>query len=121
VLFRSERKIDFDVVTLPTHNSNEVLLLCVQAMKSFFDIDKWQINQPIVISDLYKELTGVDGVQTISKIIIKNLSDESLGYSNIVYDINEATKNGVVYPSLDPAIFEVYYPNVDIKGRTVNY
>ena len=113
--------VDFDIVPLPTYNSNEVLLLCVEAVKGFFDIDKWQINQPIVISDLYKELTGVDGVQTISKIIIKNLSDESLGYSNIVYDINEATKNGVVYPSLDPAIFEVYYPNVDIKGRTVNY
>ena len=113
--------VDFDVVTLPTHNSNEVLLLCVEAMKSFFDIDKWQINQPIVISDLYKELTSVDGVQTISKITIKNLNDESLGYSNVIYDINEATKNGVVYPSLDPAIFEVHYPNVDIKGRTVNY
>ncbi len=113
--------VDFDIVTLPTHNSNEVLLKCVEATKEFFNIDKWQINQPIVISDLYKELTGVDGVQTISKIVIKNLCDELLGYSNILYDINEATKNGVVYPSLDPAIFEVLYPNADIKGRTVNY
>jgi len=41
------------------------------------------------------------------------------GYVNI-YDINSATKNGVIYPSLDPSIFEVKFPNRDIKGRVVN-
>ena len=30
-----------------------------------------------------------------------------------------ATIGNVVYPSLDPMIFEVKYPNQDIQGRVV--
>ena len=29
------------------------------------------------------------------------------------------TKNNIIYPSLDPSIFELKYPNQDIKGRIV--
>ena len=28
-------------------------------------------------------------------------------------------KRGIVYPSLDPCIFEIKYPNKDIKGRVI--
>ena len=34
-------------------------------------------------------------------------------------DIEGATRNGNVYPSLDPSIFEIRYPNADIQGRVV--
>ena len=32
-----------------------------------------------------------------------------------------ATKNKIVYPSQDPAIFEIKYPALDIRGRVVTY
>ena len=38
-----------------------------------------------------------------------------------IYDLNTATKQGIIYPPLDPAIFEVKFPKKDIKGRVVNY
>jgi hypothetical protein len=41
------------------------------------------------------------------------------GYSEFSYDIPGAILNGVVYPSLDPSIFEVKYPQSDIQGRVV--
>jgi hypothetical protein len=41
------------------------------------------------------------------------------GYSGNVYDIKAATRNNIIYPSLDPSIFEVKYPDTDIKGRVV--
>ncbi len=44
-----------------------------------------------------------------------------LGYSGNVYDLNYATRKGIIYPSLDPSIFEVKFPNQDIKGRVVSY
>jgi hypothetical protein len=53
--------------------------------------------------------------------VFNNLYDSVLGYSGNVYDLSSATKNGIVYPSLDPSIFEVKFPNQDIKGRVVNY
>lgn len=112
--------IAFDVITLPDYNSYEVILKCVNRLKELFDIQYWKINQPIVMSKLYTELDRVDGVQSIPAIRINNLYDSSLGYSGNIYDIAAATKNGVIYPSLDPSIFEVKYPNTDIVGRVVS-
>jgi hypothetical protein len=109
--------LDFSIIVLPGYNSNEVLLKCISKLKDIFNIDKWQVNQPIVLSKLYAELDNVDGVQTVSNITIINLTGSDIGYSNNRYDIAAATRNGVIYPSLDPCIFEVKYPNKDIKGR----
>ena len=113
--------VNFDVLVLPNFNGNEVLLNCVNALKSFFEIDKWQIKQPIVYSDLFNTLLKVKGVQTVTNVLISNLNNSLLGYSTVYYSIKEATKNGIVYPSLDPCIFEVKYPDNDIKGRIVTF
>jgi hypothetical protein len=113
--------IDFEIVPLPNYNSNEVLLNCVEKVKEMFQIDRWQINEPIIVSDIFNILLTVKGVQTITSVKIKNINGSSSGYSDVIYDINDATRNGIVYPSLDPAIFEVKYPNNDIKGRVVTF
>lgn len=113
--------INFDIIPLPNFNANEVLLNAINAMKMMFDIDKWQINQPVVYSEIFTTLLAVRGIQTVTKISIENLNNEVDGYSNIVYDINGATRNGILYPSLDPSIFEVKFPNIDIKGRIATF
>lgn len=114
-------QVNFDIIPLRDRNANEVLLTCVNAMRDYFNIDKWQINQPIVLSDVYNMLLAQPGVQTVTKVNITNLNDSSLGYSNIFYGIQEATRNGIVYPSMDPMIFEVKFPDNDIKGRIATY
>lgn len=113
--------IDFEISVLPNYNSNEVLLRCVNELKSLFNIDKWQINQPIIKSDINTALANVKGVQSVIGFALTNLYDSDQGYSGNIYDLTTATKNGVIYPSLDPSIFEVKFPNRDIKGRVVNY
>ena len=42
-------------------------------------------------------------------------------YSQYAYDLQAATINDVIYPSLDPSIFELKYPSNDIRGRVVNF
>jgi hypothetical protein len=113
--------VNFDIITLPSFNANEVLLKCVDVMKSYFDIDKWQINQPISLNEIYSELLKITGVQTVTNVSVSNKNDSYSGYSDIVYDISGAIRNGIIYPSLDPCIFEVKYPNIDIKGRIATY
>ena len=49
----------------------------------------------------------------------KNTSNSGASYSANVYDLQAATKDGVIYPSMDPAIFEIKFPNTDIEGRVV--
>lgn len=109
--------IDFDIITLPDQNANQVVLRCIDRLKQYFDVKKWQINQPIVISNIYTELDRVEGVQTIVSVKLKNLYDQTLGYSGHAYNIDQATKDGILFPSLDPSIFEIKYPNNDILGR----
>jgi hypothetical protein len=113
--------IEFEISVLPNYNSNEVLLKCINELKTKFDVSTWQINQPIVKSDITNTLANVKGVQSVVGIVYSNLYDNALGYSGNVYDLTSATKNGVIYPSLDPSIFEVKFPSQDIKGRVVNY
>ena len=112
--------VNFDIIILPNFNSNDVLSKCIVALQDFFAISKWAINEPIVLRDLYILLDAIEGVQTVKTVNIVNLVGENLGYSPYAYDINGATISNVVYPSLDPSIFEVKYPNTDIQGRVVN-
>jgi len=111
--------IDFDITVLPEYNNNEVIFNGIQALKDYFQIDKWQINEPILLKDLFILLDKIDGVQTVKNINITNKVGANLGYSNFAYDVKGATVNNVVYPSLDPMVFEVRFPDTDIKGRVV--
>ena len=52
-------------------------------------------------------------------VLIENKYKTADGYSGNVFDTQTATRDGVVYPSLDPSIFEIKYPNIDIEGRVV--
>jgi len=109
--------VNFEIIVTPNSNNNEVILNCISAIQDYFNRDKWQINQPIMLRDLYILLDKVKGVQTVKLITIENKAGTSLGYSPYAYDILGATQNNVIYPSLDPSIFELRYPQQDIKGR----
>jgi hypothetical protein len=111
--------VNFEIVVLPNFNSNQVLSSCFSQLISYFKIDNMQINQPILINELYLLLNSVEGVQNVKNISFNNKVGESLGYSKYAYAIEGATQSGVVYPSQDPSIFEVKFPNTDIKGRVV--
>ena len=113
--------VNFEIIVLPNYNSNEIILACANTLKAYFNIDRWQINQPIIFRDIYVLLDQIEGVQTVKKVYFNNLSGEALGYSAFGYDLEGATIDGVLYPSIDPSIFEVKYPNRDIKGRVVSY
>jgi len=108
----------FDIVPLPNFNAREVLLSCVNRLRDHFNIDNWQINQPIILKDLVTLLATTAGVQSVlGNPRIVNKWKTSDGYSGNTYDIELATRNGVIYPSLDPAIFEIKYPDTDIQGK----
>ena len=113
--------VDFEIIVLPQYNNNLVITNCITAIQDYFNIDKWQINEPIMIRDLYILLDKITGVQTVKNISITNKYGSLLGYSIYSYDISGATINNIVYPSLDPMIFEIRNPDSDIKGRVVSF
>ncbi len=118
--------VNFAILTKAEFAKNDVLLRCVSAVKDFFDIDRWQIGQPIVLADIAYELSLIDGVASVvppvdsdTVIKIENKYKVGQGYSGNFYDIKNSMIDGVLYPALDPSIFEVKFPNADIKGRVV--
>jgi len=113
--------INFDVVVRPNYNGKLVINNCLNVLQSYFNIDQWQINQPILISDIYSTLDQVEGVQTVQKVDIINKAGTNSGYSQYSYDIKGATINNILYPSLDPSIFEVKNLTTDIQGRVVTF
>jgi len=113
--------VNFDIVVRPNYNNKLVINNCLNVLQSYFNIDKWQINQPIIMSDIYSNLDQVEGVQTVQKVEIINKAGTNSGYSQYAYDIKGATINNILYPSLDPSIFEVKNLTTDIQGRVVTF
>ncbi len=126
--------VKFNILTKTGYNGEQVILQAVQRVKDFFNLEKWQIGQPIVLSDLAYQISLVDGVSAVvppddvdddvsaqdrPPVQIVNKYDADAGYSGNLYDIRSATKEGVIYPSMDPSCFELKFPNLDIQGRVV--
>jgi hypothetical protein len=114
--------VNFDITTISGFNNQLVLKDCINTLKSYFNIESWQINRPIILSEVMVLLLQVKGVQSVVKLEIINKEDSTgQTYSDLGYDISGATRNGNIYTSSDPSIFEVRYPDTDIQGRVVTY
>lgn len=111
--------VEFDIITLPEYVNNEVLTNCISELQAYFAISEWQINEPIILRELYILLDRIEGVQTVKNITILNKAGIGNGYSQFAYDVQGANIGEVIYPSIDPMIFEVKYPQSDIRGRVV--
>jgi hypothetical protein len=109
--------IEFEIIPKPQTNSHEVILTCIAKLKELLHNDRMQVNGTISISELIAQLDQCNGVQSVPDVKVSLKNDT--GYSPVEYDFDNAIKNNVLYPSLDPMIFEVKYPNDDIKGRVV--
>ena len=107
--------IQFEILTLPSAASREVLAKCTTELQEYLKTANMNINKPINLSTLFTLLDQVKGVQTVKKITVTN--KQGGNYSNYAYDVKGATKENIVYPSYDPCIFELKYPNLDIEGR----
>jgi hypothetical protein len=113
--------VNFEIIVRPNYNNRLVLNNCLTLLQSYFNADNWQINQPIILPEIYSNLDQIEGVQTVQKVEIINKAGSNTNYSQYSYDIKGATINNVVYPSLDPSIFEVKFPTTDIQGRVVTF
>lgn len=110
---------DFDIIVYSQYNKREVLANCLVEIQNYFNIDNWTFNKPINLSEIELILANVEGVMSVPKVEISNLCGTDGNYSQNRYNIQQATVGKIVYPSLDPCVFEVKYPNKDIKGRAL--
>ena len=111
--------VDFGIIVYKNYNKRDVLTNCLTTVQQYFDIDNAQFCQPINLSRLELEISRVDGVQSVNYLKLKNLTVRDGDYSPYEYNIQSATVDKVIYPSLDPSVFEVKYPTKDIVGKVL--
>jgi hypothetical protein len=111
--------VDFGIIVYKNYNKRDVLTNCLTTVQQYFNIDNAQFFQPINLSRLELEISRVDGVQSVNYLKLKNLTVRDGDYSPYEYNIQSATVDKVIYPSLDPSVFEVKYPTKDIVGKVL--
>ena len=107
--------IEFEIITLKNYNKSEVIANCISELKDYMNIDNFTFNNTINISELELIVANVDGVSSVPKFKIVNKCGGQ--YAPNSYNIEAAIKDKILYPSLDPSVFEVKFPDSDIKGR----
>jgi hypothetical protein len=116
--------VEFNYISQREFNHNEVFLNISKKIEEYFNIDNWEINQPIILEDLRYAMYEAEGVLAITNINFVNKVFIEDGYSGIAYNVDVNGSNfdnikGVLYPPADVGIFELKYPKLDIKGRHV--
>tara|TARA_A100001201_G_scaffold93098_1_gene81069 strand:- start:9687 stop:11567 length:1881 start_codon:yes stop_codon:yes gene_type:complete len=111
--------IDFEITVLPGHNSNEVLLRCIRSLTDKYKIDNMSFTSALYLTDIYLCLANIEGVQSVTDVKVKNIFNGD--YSEHRYNLDEAEYQNVIYPSLDPSVFEIKFPGRDINGKVATY
>lgn len=116
--------VDFKFLSKKGYDNDEVLLNVSRRVEEFFNMNRWELNQPILIGELIQYMDDAEGVVSITELDILNKYSEQDGYSNIKYDTsvngeNYSNEKMVLYPPLDVGIFEMKFPLVDISGKHV--
>jgi hypothetical protein len=107
--------VEFEISVFESYNKSDVVATCIRELTEYFSIDNWSFNNTINISEIELLIGNIEGVSSVSMVKIVNKCGGQ--YSPNSYNIEAATRGKIVYPSLDPSVFEVKFPGADIKGR----
>ena len=106
--------VDFNVVGDLNKDSSVILQNCINALTNKFNM-KADIGEAFYITDVYKELKDVDGVIDVVDVSVN--VKQGANYSSTTFNIEENLSSdgrSVIIPR--NAIYEVKFPNIDIKG-----
>jgi hypothetical protein len=107
--------INFIIKAQSSSDKFEVLDNCVTALANKYSQPLF-IGERLSISEIFKTLNDVPGVNDVVKVKVVNKSTSN--YSSVFFDVNENTSPDGDY-ILTPAnaVLEMKFPQVDIKGK----
>jgi len=110
-------RVEYGVVINSESNNNLTIQNINKSIQEYLLIDNFQIDQPIVTSDLINIIINSRGVVSIVDFKISNLTGtiKDRPYSNENFSVASSTDRGLIIPP-QGSIFELKYPNDDIIG-----
>lgn len=112
--------VDVEISVFKNYSNIEVLDSVLDGIKTYFNIENWSIGQSIELSELELEISKIYGVKSVVNLRIYNKTINDGNYSENEYNIESATYNKIIYPSVDPCIFELKFPDRDVVGRVAS-
>lgn len=112
--------VEFQISTETQPNKSVQVRNIIARLKKFFNIDNWQIDQPIRLSEVENMIFNNPGVMSVIDFKIRNVVGTINGkdYSDITLDVGANTRNGLVFGP-PGSIFEVRFPDFDIIGSAI--
>jgi len=109
--------IKYVIVTSAVANKNSVLQNVNSKLKSFFQIKNFQIDQPIILTDIQNIIINTGGVISLTscELVSFNGTVSSRVYSGISFNVDDNTIKGIITPPAG-GMFELLYPNDDVVG-----
>ncbi len=128
--------VKFEVNADRRVNPTDVKIEVINTIRDFFKIERMQFRQSINMNDLQYHILGLEGVIGIKELKLFQVgegNDRNMAYyqadGDIVsngesgygfqYEFDGAEENGIIRPSLTPAVFELRNPNQDIYGKVI--
>lgn len=115
-------QVKFSIVVDPTYTTNKNLVLqsVIKRLRDYFKQKKFDLDQPIVLSNLDNLIFNNPGVLSVGEVKIENIfgATGERTYSNVQYDLESNTEKGIVF-GMQGSIFEVKYLNNDIIGSII--
>jgi len=106
--------ISYEILIDINANRFDVINSCNEKLTSKLAM-KQDIGEPIKITDIYRELQKVNGVVDVTSVDIGLKSGGIYSESN--YDFDAAlSSDGRMIEAQPNVVFELKYPNIDIKG-----
>ena len=109
--------VEFIAVSDKRYSSNDILNTCISRLKAYFS-ETFYIGEPLYINRIYDVLNKIEGVVDVKTV---NITSKSNGnYSSTQINLKDIiSKDGTFYNIPKNCIFELKYPNNDIKGTII--
>ena len=113
-------RVKFTIFVNPNSNKSSTLQSVIARLNDTLNISKFQIDQPILLSDLQNVIINTPGVLTLVDLSVENLNGtiQNRTYSNVSLNIKQYTRRGVIFGP-PGSIFELRYPQQDMIGTAL--
>jgi hypothetical protein len=114
--------LEIDLIVDKNEKTSDILRTTIQNTIEFFAIEKRKMGDPLFVGDLMREIGAVSGVVNVVDVRVFNKKGGNYSSSEVSQDVNATTglitQTDLTIFMKSNQIFQIRFPNVDIKVRT---
>ncbi len=115
--------LQMDLIIDKNENPTDIIRTAIQNTTDFFAIEKRKMGDPLFLGDLIREVGAINGVVNVVDIRVFNLIGGNYSSSEVAQSYKDQNTKEIQQSDMtifmkSNQIFQIRFPNVDIKVRT---